>query len=507
MNNIQAYNAIAKSKKVSELFLGTFDINWDFAKIGYTAVCTEALPLTVMERMVCGIVNLDGRVYLGDLARIMGLNIENDVQNLKFQDMGEKEILLETLRTLDQFGMITTSDDSFSYVELTEIGKEYYAKGRKFKSGETKGFTMYFDLTAGEHSKAKTLFSKLSVDGSKEQQDNSELPYEEENFVKQYAESQIPQYYSEKAGNSFTDMSVSSNEFLYKKVVLGVIYDSSTETYRFEVIDNGGISTEYLNNHINSKDNSHHYLQLFLTKQPKTSISKNDSQIKFEEIIAKVQSDADYAIFNKKPQIALQIVANYMMSPEYMEKQNFFNYIKLNIKQNAINDLFISLPMLTKDVEDEIRSLSKDGNIKIMLFCSDVEDFDSRFGNNVLALKGDAHSDTLFILNDVSYRCENLVFSVGDTNFCIEFLRKQEESEEALKQYIELYAKKFIPKALDKYEELLLTEETDEIIDRIEKLKGADELVMFSDTDVKSTGNDERLTSCVLLETNNYWNS
>lgn len=88
-----------------------------------------------------------------------------------------------------------------------------------------------------------------------------------------------------------------------------------------------------------------------------------------------------------------------------------------------------------------------------------------------------------------------MVFSVGDTNFCIEFLRKQEESEEALKQYIELYAKKFIPKALDKYEELLLTEETDEIIDRIEKLKGADELVMFSDTDVKSTGNDERLTS------------
>ena len=91
MNTRQAYNAIAKSKKVSELFLGTFDINWDFAKIGYTAVCTEALPLTVMERMVCGIVNLDGRVYLGDLARIMGLNIENDVPNLKFQDMGEKK--------------------------------------------------------------------------------------------------------------------------------------------------------------------------------------------------------------------------------------------------------------------------------------------------------------------------------------------------------------------------------------------------------------------------------
>ena len=496
MNNMQAYNAIAKSKKVSELFLGTFDINWDFAKIRYTAVCTEALPLTVMERMVCGIVNLDGRVCLGDLARIMGLNIENDVQNLRFQDLGEKEILLETLRTLDKFGMITTFDDSFSYIELTEIGKEYYAKGRKFKSGETKGFTMYFDLTAGNHSNAKTLFSKLAVDGSKEQQDNSELPYEEENFVKQYAESQIPQYYSEKAGNSFTDMSISSSEFLYKKVVLGVLYDSSTETYRFEVIDNGGISTEYLNTHINSEGNSQNYLQLFLAEQPSTSLSKNDSQINFEEIIAKVQSDVDFAIYNKKPEMALQIEADYMMSPEYMEKQNFFNFIKLNIKQDAINDLFISLPVLTKDAEREIRSLSEDGNTRIMLFCSDVEDFDSRFGNNVLALKGDAHSDVLFVLNDVSYRCEDLVFSVGDTNFCIEFLHKQEEgSEEELEEYRKLYAKRFIPKALDKYEELLQSEDTDEIIGRIEELKGADELVKFSDEYVKSTGNDERLAS------------
>ena len=228
-------------------------------------------------------------------------------------------------------------------------------------------------------------------------------------------------------------MSVSSSEFLYKKVVLGVIYDSSIETYRFEVIDNGGISTEYLNNHINSEYNSHHYLQQFLTKQPKkTSISKNDSQIKFEEIIAKAQSDADYAIFNKKPEMALQIVTNYMMSPEYMEKQNFFNFIRLNKKQNAINDLFISLPVLIKDAEDEIRSLSEDRNTRIMLYCSDVEDFDSRSGNNVLALKGDAHSDVLFVLNDVSYRCENLVFSVADTNFCIEF---RVNKRKAVKRY------------------------------------------------------------------------
>lgn len=446
--------------------------------------------------MVCGIANLDGKVCLSELAHIMGLNIENDVQNLKFQDKGEMEILLETLRTLKQFGVIATPDDSFSYVELTEIGKEYYAKGRKLKQGETKGFTMYFDLTAGKHSHAKVLFSKLTVDGSKEKQDVTEIPYTEESFVKQYAESQIPQYYSEKTGNSFTDMSVSSSEFLYKKVVLGVIYDSFTETYRFEVIDNGGINTEYIINHVNSENNLPHYLELFLAGQPMTSASKDDSQIKFEEEITKVQSDAEYAIFNGKPEMALQLVADYAKSPEYMEKQNLFNFIQSNKKQDAINDVFINLPVLTEDVEKEIRSLLEDGKTRIMLSCDDVEDFNSRFGDNVLSLNGDANSDVLLMLEDVTYRCENLIFSVGDINFSVEFLRKQEEnSEEALEQYRKLYAKRFIPKALDKYEDLLQTEATDEIIGRIENLKGADELVMFSDADVKSTGNDERLAS------------
>ena len=261
MNNIKGYNIIAKDKKVSDLFLGTLDINWKFAKIGYNAICTEALPLTFLEKMVCGIVDLDGKVYLNDLAQIMGFNIEDDVQNLKFQDKGETEILMETLRTLKQFGVISTPDDSYTYVELTDIGKEYYAKGRKFKQAESKGFTMYFDLTAGEHAKAKDLFGKISVDGSNDSTENVEVPYADEGFVKKYAEAQIPLYYSEKTGNSFTDMSVTSSEFLFKKVVVGVIYEAISETYRFEIIDNGGIDSDYITNHVMLEENYRHYLE------------------------------------------------------------------------------------------------------------------------------------------------------------------------------------------------------------------------------------------------------
>lgn len=497
MNNIQAYNTIAKSKKVSELFLGTLDINWNFAKIGYTAVCTEALPLTFMEKMVCGIANLDGKVSLGDLAHIMGLNIENDVQNLKFQDMGETEILMETLRTLKQFGVIATTDDSFSYVELTDIGREYYTKGRKFKQGETKGFTMYFDVTAGEHAKAKELFSKVTVDGSNDADEELELPYADENFVKKYAEAQIPQYYSEKSGNSFTDMSVSSSEYLYKKVVLGIIYDSFTETYRFVVVDNGGIRADYISEYVNSENNVSRYLGLFFKDLPQTTASKSSSQVEFEETITKVQSDAEYALFNEKPEQALRLVAIYAASPEYMEKQNLFNFIQLKKNEDAVKDVFISLPTLSEDAEGEIRKLAEDGNIRVMLSCSDLEDFDARFGDNVLALNGDVNSGVMLMMDGITYCCENFVFAASGENFCVGFLRKKEEdSDKTMENIRDHYATSFIPNALDKYEDILLVDSEDfDVLERIDVLNGADNIIPFADSYVESTGNMDRLIS------------
>ena len=495
MNNIKGYNIIAKDKKVSDLFLGTLDINWKFAKIGYNAICTEALPLTFLEKMVCGIVDLDGKVYLNDLAQIMGFNIEDDVQNLKFQDKGETEILMETLRTLKQFGVISTPDDSYTYVELTDIGKEYYAKGRKFKQGESKGFTMYFDLTAGEHAKAKDLFGKISVDGSNDSTENVEVPYADESFVKKYAEAQIPLYYSEKTGNSFTDMSVTSSEFLFKKVVVGVIYEAISETYRFEIIDNGGIDSDYITNHVMLEENHKHYLELFLATQPVTSESKSDSQIKFEEDITKVQADAEYALFSEKPEQALMLVSDYASSPEYMEKQNLFNFIQLKKKENGIKDVFISLPTLSEDAESEISALAKDGQTRIMLSCSDLEDFDTRFGDNVLVLNGDSESDVVLMLDETTYRCENLVFSIETTSFNVEFLRKQkEDSADTMENIRQLYATRFIPDALDKYETLLQEEDAEDIVERINVLNDADGLVKFAESYVESTGNGEILT-------------
>ena len=144
---------------------------------------------------------------------------------------------------------------------------------------------------------------------------------------------QIPQYYSEKTGNSFTDMSVSSSEYLYKKVVLGVIYDSFTETYRFEIIDNGGIDTDYITDHVNSEKNVSRIPWTYSLKPiylRKIERGAHKSSLKRQSPRFRVTQNTPY--LTKSLKWLYSLVANYARTPEYMEKQNLFNFIQVNPK-------------------------------------------------------------------------------------------------------------------------------------------------------------------------------
>jgi len=498
MNNISAYNTVCKNKKVSELFLGTIEVKWKFLKVNYVATCTEAVPLTFLEKMICGIIDIDGKTDVSNLAKIMGLNVEDDVQNLKFQDKAETEILYETLRTLKQFGVISAPDDSFSCVEMTDLGKEYFSQGRKFKQGEQKGFTMYFDLTAGDHNKAKTLFHKISVDGYLEQEPENNVQYSDENYVKLYAESQIPQYYSRETGNSFTDMSVKSKECLFKQVILGVIIDTFTGNYRFEVVDDGGINADYITEFVNMENNIEQYINLYSAKQVQAteSESKSESQLDFEERIMQVQRDAEYALFKKRPQDAVLLVEEYSKSPLFMEKENLYNYVKVRMKYGTVNNIYIHIPSLTNEDETEIRTIAKNESIQIMLTCGNLDDFDTSFGANVLVLKGDYSSSPILIVDNCSYRCDNLIFTTGNSNYYVDFLHRQDdETSESIDKIREVFAKRYIPYELDQFEKVLKDEIQQNDVERIRELNNTEELITFEDSYFVSTGNIERLTT------------
>lgn len=496
MNNISAYNTVCKNKKVSELFLGTIEVNWEFLKVNYVATCTEAVPLTFLEKMICGIIDIDGKTDVNNLAKIMGLNVEDDVQNLKFQDKAETEILYETLRTLKQFGVISAPDDTFSCIEMTDLGKEYYSQGRKFKQGEQKGFTMYFDLTAGDHNKAKTLFHKISVDGYLEQEPDNNVQYSDENYVKLYAESQIPQYYSRETGNSFTDLSVKSKECLFKQIILAVVIDTFTGKYRFEVVDDGGINADYITEFVNMENNIGQYISLYSAKQVQATESKSESQLDFEERIMQVQRDAEYAIFQKKPQDAVSLVEEYSKSPLFMEKENLYNYVKVRMKYGTVNNIYIHIPSLTNEDEKEIRSIVKNERIQVMLTCGNLDDFDTSFGANVLVLKGNYSSSPILIVDNCSFRCENLIFSSGNSNYYVDFLHRQDdESSEPIERIRDVFAKRYIPYELDQFEKVVKDEVQQNIVERIRELNNTEDLITFEESYFVSTGNIERLTT------------
>jgi hypothetical protein len=493
--NIRGFQQVVNEKKVSELYLGTLDINWKFLKVGYNAICTEALPLTFFEKMVCGIANLDEKVYLNDLAHIMGLNIEEDILNLKFQDKAETEILMETLRSLNEYGMISKPDDSFSYIELTPLGKEYYVQGRKFKQGQNKGFTMYFDLMADDNEHARELFGKLSVDGSIFDEELS-IPYADEAYVKQFAERQIPQYYSKTTGNSFTDMSVSSTEVLYKKIVVCIIYDSFIEKFRLDIVDDGGLDRSYLADYLNRENITKKYLDEFASQHISTIAQKPTSQTEFEEEITRVQRDAEYEIFNKNPQNAVKIVSDFAHSPKYMEVENVFNFINIRIKNKDIKSVFIHIPTISPEEVEIINSISENDNIKIYLTSGNVNDCDSSFSDRIFVLRDEQKLSPILMLDDVLYESQDLVFMNGEGCLSVEFLHRQDtDLEQKWSDITSKFAKHYLPIEIKEISDILYDESDCDVFERINNLNSLENHIRFDSTYIISTGYSEQVDS------------
>ena len=79
--SIHICNLLQNEKKQSELFIGSTQYDWDYMVIRYTADCTEALPLTLMDKTICGLLNIDGALTAAQLGTILGLNVVDNPKN------------------------------------------------------------------------------------------------------------------------------------------------------------------------------------------------------------------------------------------------------------------------------------------------------------------------------------------------------------------------------------------------------------------------------------------
>lgn len=82
--------AIADVKRTSERVIGITAIDYSFTKLSYKGTTVRPEPITPLERVVVGIIDIDGGVSFESLGAILGLDVAHDV--------AEKTMLSESIQ-------------------------------------------------------------------------------------------------------------------------------------------------------------------------------------------------------------------------------------------------------------------------------------------------------------------------------------------------------------------------------------------------------------------------
>lgn len=232
MNNISICKLLRNKKKQTELYIGSIPYNWEFLVAHFTADCTEAMPLSIFDKTICGILNLDGRVPFDTLGEILGLNVKDNPEQGEYRDAAEYSLLYQAVQSLLEYGMI--SRDGENCLSLTDAGREFFAKGKKFHTIAAKDFEVYLDATAAGHAKAKAIFGRVMA-----RHTAKIVPefYRDENFLKSFLHEQLPDIHDPENGNSFTNVScIAPGKLFTVPVQIAALYDVLTKETRFVAI-------------------------------------------------------------------------------------------------------------------------------------------------------------------------------------------------------------------------------------------------------------------------------
>lgn len=148
-DDIELYKVIFSDIKLTEKYLGFVPFDWFYSVVKYKAECTIGEDFDLFDKTIVGILMVEERLSLEEIGDILGLNVINDPENQRYRDEAEYEILVFALEGLRNYGMLETSDIYYSECRLTEIGREYAEKGRKFRVESDKEFLLFYDHTGG----------------------------------------------------------------------------------------------------------------------------------------------------------------------------------------------------------------------------------------------------------------------------------------------------------------------------------------------------------------------
>lgn len=492
------YKAIQQDKKLTEIYLGYENFDWHYSIAKYSATCTEAIDFTLFDKTICGLLQVDEHLSLEQIGEILGFNVIDDPSQNKYKDNAEYEILKEALQLLQDYEMIDGGDIDFSYCTLTSIGKEYVAKGKKFKIHQNKEFELYFDYTSKEHSKAKENFEFIR--GDRAINNESEFDFEDEEFLKSFAEYQIPEIYNPTKLNSFKDVvCIEKNHF---KVVLCRIYllDITTGKLRTVVFEPTGKSVnDFFTNYDNSINGSRLISFVALKYQLHNNYNEeNDVVIDLNNYQEKINLATEEGNIEE----VVKVMKNYYNNSLYVEPERFLIEIPkfINISSKEVWLLFQNISL--KEIEFIEKLIESNGDKYFFIYCETNEgsqEFYEHINNdikkyrNVYVLLMDTVAEFNILYKDHNgvwsvFKNERLNIPISingkinsiDKNFIHRNITDNNLEDNYINEYRLSFAKKYVPivdKGIKDFFNGLNTErETNKNI--IEQIKKIDEKLL-----------------------------
>lgn len=352
--SIEFYNKVAGRKKLSEVFLGYQSYLWKSSEVSYSADCTEAMPLNMFDKVICGILELDGAVSAERIGEILGLNVISNEDNHQYADTAEMELLMDSLRSLEEFGMIQQDPETGKFT-LSVQGSEYAGTGKKFKTTSNSGFNVFYDITSGNHAKAKEVFQNLpnitrpGFFSSAAMRDE----YQDETALKSFIHEQLPDIYDPEKGNSFTNIAVDGIKEKMVKVYFAVLYDLQEKSYRLIGFLNSDEDTYVENDFFTDAVNGNQHLldtivSMFVEHQQVNTEAVSELQEEFVQAACDAQGQYDFNKYNNEdPQPVADAFSN---ERSLFEHECFWNsildFIPENISKVFFNFDELNAPML-----------------------------------------------------------------------------------------------------------------------------------------------------------------
>ncbi|MBS1586712.1 MAG: hypothetical protein JSS82_14345 [Bacteroidetes bacterium] len=353
--DLDIYSAFYQQKKITEKYLGHIPFTWNYSLVSFNADCTEGLSFDLFDKVIIGILLVDEELSITQIGEILGMNVVHDPANQKYKDEAEYDILRAAIDSLVAFKMVETSDIYYDSCRITDIGREYAAKGRKFKFVGNKEFALYFDNTSGNHAQAKELFSRYNLAGKSLHQSDV---YLNDAILKGMCLAQQLDIYNPEKGNSFTNIRINSRKSFSYGLMLHVplYYNLETKEIRLMAYEPGTkTEVEYASSWLNDNKKEE------IIDQYLGSIDVSEIGMKFPDAYF-----ADVIVANKafekeiahNPQAALIIAKTTNEERDYTDPLYFWKHVSNFIKPDA-KELYLFIAETTADFLEVISQIVK----------------------------------------------------------------------------------------------------------------------------------------------------